>query len=221
MASLMNGRTDARWKKCPRFDFSSRTDRLPRDKSEKELRFDECPSGRTGPTVSLHTRKTSISPGPAIHEKRGQYRAQQKLHAHLGFAWSAPGRPRRQFPRRRRPTKPSAPQRRIVNFKGVSIMRTAYQMSRGLPSRVTPWLKSLSWEIHLPRRSLFGLYVRSFPSLPSILKRVIICIPRFIQLHIGYFLFFIRRNLSSKFPKFLDSRVFFAIFELSDFANLC
>lgn len=70
--------------------------------------------------------------------KRGQYRAQQKLHAHLGFAWSAPGWPRRRFP----VSKPLASQRRTAEG---SIMRTAYQMSQGLPRSDTVTKVVIVW----------------------------------------------------------------------------
>lgn len=144
MASLTDERTPG-GKTGRDSTFHHVRDRLPRDKSGKELRFDECPSGRLGPTVPLLTRKTSISLGPAIHVKRWQYRVQQRLHAHLGFAWSAPGRPRRRFSVDDVPQSPSPRKRRVVNFEGVPLCERSTRCQRGLPTSDTVTKVVIVW----------------------------------------------------------------------------
>lgn len=140
-------RQTARGKTAHRFDFSSRTDRLPRDKSGKELRFDEYPSGDQAASLSLSLSLRHRYPRGPPFMKRGQYRAQQKLHAHLGFAWSAPGWPRRRFP----VETPSSLHNAAPLTLRVPLCERPTRCHKGYRG-VTPWLKSLSCEVHLPTK---------------------------------------------------------------------
>jgi len=134
------------------FDFSSRADRLPRDKSGKELRFDERPSSYA--TLSLS--ETSISPGPAIHEARTIpgatkiTRSSRFRMMRFGLAATAISR--------RNPSLRSAVTLRVPLCEQLTRCHKGY---RG----VTPWLKSLSCEVHLPAKPVGGAcYIRSFYS---------------------------------------------------------
>lgn len=95
------------------------------------------------------------------------YRAQQKLHAHLGFAWSAPGRPRRRFFVDDVPPKPLAPQRRIVNFEGVPLCERSTRCHRGLPTSDTVTKVVIVWNTSAGGASSVRSIFRSFPSLQA------------------------------------------------------
>lgn len=190
-----------------RFDFSSRVSCLPRDKSGKELRFDECPSGGRGVRFF---RRHRYPRGPAIHETRTQYRAQQKLHAHLGFAWSAWGPAATTISRRRLSKPPLRRKRCTVNVAlRVPLCERSTRCHGGYRG-VTPWLKSLSCEIHLP--------VKPAWRNPSTRKLVVICIlhPLRVRKHFGSL------NSERSFCGFSRSGILWisisAIFEFSDSA---
>lgn len=136
-----DGWTDARWKNCPRFDFSSRTDRLPRDKSGKELRFDECSSGRAGPTVNGHAvsslERHRYPWGPPFTRNANNNPGATKITRSSRFRMIRPGPAAATIFRRRHPPKPLAPQRRVVNFEGVPLCERSTRCHRELPTSDT------------------------------------------------------------------------------------
>lgn len=114
-----------------RFDFSSRMSCLPRDKSGKELRFDECPSCGRGLRFFA---ETPISLG-SRYSRNADNTGRNKNYTLISVSHDPPQARPTTTTSRRRLSKP--PLRRNVashreRSKG-SIMRTVYQMSRGLP----------------------------------------------------------------------------------------
>lgn len=153
--SVLPWRT-ARGKAAHGFDFSSRADRLPRDKSGKELRFDECPSdGRAAPrhslSLSLSLSETLISPGPAIQGTRTIPGA-TKITRSSRFRMIRPGLAATAISRRSPLLRSAAPLTLRVPLCEPTRCHKGY---RG----VTPWLKSLSCEVHLLAKPAW--YVRS------------------------------------------------------------
>lgn len=164
-----DGWTDARWKNCPRFDFSSRTDRLPRDKSGKELRFDECPSGRAGPPCRSSLERHRYPWGPPF-TRNTTIPSATKITRSSRFRMIRPGLAATTIFRRRHPPKPLAPQRRIVNFEGVPLCERSTRCHRGLPTSDTVTKVVIVWNTSAGEASS----VRSIHryKLPSILTGI-------------------------------------------------